>query len=145
MTVGTMSMTRDRGLVLTLAEGLVMTPPPAKRPRMINVKTATGMEYFILERTTPPISAPWEPAEAMVVSEMGARLSPKAAPETNAPTINPGETPAITPTGKRIGMTIILVPTEVPVERDSIQAIRKEIAANRPPVILALITKEARV
>ena len=63
------------------------------------------MEYLIRVRTTLPSSAPWVAEEAMVVSEMGARLSPKAAPETMAPSMYTGVTPVMTPTGKRMGMT----------------------------------------
>ena len=62
-------------------------------------------EYFKRLFTQPPTSAGWPSrycwveAEAMVVSEMGARLSPNTAPETMAPARNMGLPPSTRPAG----------------------------------------------
>ena len=85
------------------------------------------------------MSACCVPAVARVVSEIGARLSPNAAPETIAPTMNSGAAPTMIPTGNRIGITMMLVPTEVPVDIEITHAIRNEAAANAPPVRPALV------
>ncbi|MPN43134.1 hypothetical protein SDC9_190693 [bioreactor metagenome] len=65
----------------------------------IIVSIPAAIEYFKRERTTPGTSTPWEVAEQMVVSETGARLSPKAAPEIIAPAIKPGFAPKAIPAG----------------------------------------------
>ena len=67
--------------------------------------TAAGTEYRVRLFTTIPKSACWVVEDAMVVSEIGPKLSPNAAPETIAPIIYSGATPAITPTGNKIGIT----------------------------------------
>ena len=66
---------------------------------------AAGTEYRVRVFTTIPNWACWVVEEAMVVSEIGPKLSPNAAPETIAPIIYSGATPAITPTGNKIGIT----------------------------------------
>ena len=78
---------------------LVNAKNKTKAPR------AAGTEYLVRLFTTIPRSACWVAEDAMVVSEIGPRLSPNAAPETIAPIIYSGATPAITPTGNRIGIT----------------------------------------
>ena len=50
-------------------------------------------------RTTPPMSAPWVVAEAMVVSETGDTLSPKVAPPRMAPMSMAGSAPIPGPPG----------------------------------------------
>ena len=89
MTTGTTSMIRESGLGSTWAASrtIELVSVLVKIRKHTSAMRAAGMEYFIRERTTLPNSAFWVVAEAMVVSEMGARLSPNAAPETMAPII----------------------------------------------------------
>lgn len=70
--------------------------------------------YFSLERTTPGTSTPWEVAEHIVVSEIGARLSPNAPPETIAPANNAGCAPKATPAGYKTPIPAAIVPNPVP-------------------------------
>lgn len=107
--------------------------------------TAAGIEYQTLVRTTPPISASCVLAEAMVVSEIGARLSPNRAPETRAPAMIAGLAPTSTPTGKSTGKETTLVPTEVPVDMDSTQQITKLMAAKVLPLMPERIIRWASV
>ena len=92
---------RDTGLV-SPAEIIVLSitwpPDPRIKYKIIEI-SAAGMEYFSRLRTTPPRSASCVDAEAMVVSETGERLSPKAPPEIIAPISNPGVAPTKYPTG----------------------------------------------
>ena len=53
-------------------------------------------------------------ADAIVVSEIGARLSPKILPLIIAPTIIPGLHPMLTANGTMIGVTAAHVPPVVP-------------------------------
>jgi len=52
----------------------------------------------------------------IVVSEIGARLSPRMAPEMIAPASAAGEPPKATPAGKKIGNAVNMVPIEDPVD-----------------------------
>ena len=83
--------------------------------------------------------------DAIVVSEIGPRLSPNAAPDTIAPIIYSGLTPAITPTGKSIGITTKYVPTDVPVAKARRHVIKNDAAAKSLPVKPKLTTYEAIV
>ena len=72
---------------------MAMPPEPSTRERitaMTMVAPADTAAYFSRERTTPGTSTPWEVAEQMVVSDTGARLSPKIAPEMMMPASRPG-------------------------------------------------------
>ena len=79
-----------------------MPPKMAKITMVIRPATA---EYLIRLETTPPMSAGlpflncWVEAEAMVVSEIGAKLSPKMAPDTMEPAIIISLAPNIIPAG----------------------------------------------
>ena len=55
--------------------------------------------YFRRERTTSPMAALLILADVMVVSEIGARLSPKQPPDTMAPASTAGLAPIMTPAG----------------------------------------------
>ena len=101
-----MSITR-----LTGFESASIAPPsyvPPMPPRMAKSTSAmlpATMEYLKRVFTQPPTSA-GRPSRnccvealAMVVSEMGARLSPKMAPETMAPARNMGLPPRMMPAG----------------------------------------------
>ena len=83
-------------------------------------------------------------AEAMVVSETGARLSPKRPPETTAPMRNRGSAPTRMPSGKRRGIETTYVPTEVPVDMDSRQHKRKLTAQKAAPDTRAFTRRKAR-
>src|SRR6056297_159100 len=94
---------------------------------------AVGIEYLSLLFTTPPISMPWVVAEAIVVSETGDRLSPKAPPETIAPIKRAGLLPTKYPTGYNIGLTTKIVPTDVPVDNATIPVSIKVATTNLLP------------
>ena len=64
-----------------------------------SVSAPATSAYLSRERTTPGTSTPCEVAEQMVVSDIGARLSPKAAPEMMAPARMPGCAPNASPAG----------------------------------------------
>ena len=76
-------------------------------------------------RTVPAISASWLRAPAMVVSEIGAILSPKVAPPMIAPAKVGRWAPSNAPAGYRMGEHIKIVPKLEPVEVETIQQIRK--------------------
>ena len=82
------------------------TPPmPPKTAKITIVIRPATAEYLIRLETTPPMSAGfpflncWVDADAMVVSEIGARLSPKIAPDTIQPAIIISFAPSIMPAG----------------------------------------------
>ncbi len=60
---------------------------------------AAGSAYLIRLRTTPRMSAPCVPAEAIVVSEIGDTLSPNVAPAMIAPSRKAGLAPTAEPAG----------------------------------------------
>ena len=90
--------------ILTLSESMLF-PVLVNIRNRIKAPVAAGILYLVLLLTTPPSSAFWVPEDAMVVSEMGPRLSQKAAPDTIAPIRYSGEIPARTPTGNNMGIT----------------------------------------
>ena len=96
-------------------------------------------EYLIRRETTPPMSAGfpflncWVDADAMVVSEIGARLSPKIAPDTIHPAIIISFAPSIMPAGEKIGNAINMVPMEEPVAVETMQEAINVNATKMPP------------
>ena len=80
----------------------------------------------------------------MVVSLIGARLSPKIAPDTMAPAINMGLPPSTTPAGKKIGNAVNMVPIELPVAVDTTQVAKKVNATNRPPFIPMVLASHTK-
>ena len=72
---------------------------------------------------------------AMVTSEMGARLSPKIAPERIAPARIAGWLPSRIPAGYRMGNTVVRVPMEEPVAVVIRQAARNVKAVKMLPGI----------
>ena len=93
-----------------------------------------------LEATTPPMSAlpslfvySWVAAEAMVVSDTGARLSPNIAPLNIAPERSAGLAPSKIPEGNKIGNAENMVPMDVPVAVAIMQVAIKVKAVKIPP------------
>jgi hypothetical protein len=101
--------------------------PPSHSAAASETKAA-GRAYRILLRTTPAMSAPWVPADAMVVSEMGDTLSPKVAPPRIAPRRNAGSALREGPAGYSRGMQMSSVPRLVPVAVLKTAATRKAAA-----------------
>ena len=80
----------------------------------------------------------------MVVSLIGARLSPKIAPDTMAPAIKAGLPPKITPAGKKMGNAVNMVPMELPVAVATIQVAKNVNATNKPPFIPMLLASHTK-
>ena len=62
------------------------------------------------------IGHPWVLVEAMVVSEMNERLSPKNAPPVTIAAMNPGEAPVSAASPAVMGTRATMVPTLVPID-----------------------------
>ena len=91
---------------------------------------AAGREYFRRLRTHFGTSTFMAVAEAMVESDTGARLSPKAAPPRIAPAKNAGSTPNSTPVGYKTPIQAAIVPNLVPVAEENRVAARNEMTVN---------------
>lgn len=91
--------------------------------------------YFNLDLTTPGMSTPWEVAETIVVSEIGARLSPKAAPEMITPASNAGLAPRAIPAGYRTAIPAAIVPKPVPEAVAKTAEAMKDITTKKVPLI----------
>ena len=71
----------------------------------------------------------------MVVSEIGARLSPNMAPPMMAPSITAGLQPICTASGNMIGVTVLIVPPWVPQAVEMTTEIKKVAAGRRPALM----------
>ena len=137
------SMIRPFGSLYWLSSSAacsLVLPLPPKSAKQTTANAPATSAYFIREATTPPISAqPFfrvyacEEAEAIVVSEIGATLSPKIAPLKIAPASITGLAPSRIPEGYKIGNPVNNVPMDVPVEVESRQVAMKENATKAPP------------
>ena len=74
-------------------------PPPPMIMKITSAGTAAIMAYWKRLRTTPGISVSCVVADTTVVSETGARLSPKAAPDRIAAKSHTGSAPITSPAG----------------------------------------------
>ena len=72
---------------------------PAEQPEDHGGEQARRQDVFKRLRTVPPMSAPCEPDDAIVVSEMGEIESPKVAPARMAPASIAGLAPTAPPAG----------------------------------------------
>ena len=106
---------------------------------------AATKAYFSLLFTTVLISAPCVKAEAIVVSEIGAMLSPKKAPLTRAPIITRGSAPSPTPTGSISGPMAAILPPDVPVAVEKSAATIKVISGRKAPDTPALTPSHTRL
>ena len=91
------------------------------------VITAAGSTMRKFMRNLSFISHPWVRTAAMVVSEIMERLSPNMAPQATAAMHSTSSKPVALLMETAKGARAEMVPTEVPMETDTKQAIR-----NRP-------------
>lgn len=80
----------------------------------------------------------------MVVSEMGARLSPNTAPLTIAPAMSAGDAPTAVEAGSRTGITAIMAPLDVPVETEIRQLARNPISGRKAALSPRLVIAQIR-
>ena len=71
---------------------------------------------------------PWPLQAAMVVSEIKERLSPNIPPPSTAATHMAGEKPEAPATERAMGVMRVMVPTEVPMARETKQLTTKRTA-----------------
>jgi len=116
-------------------------------PTMMNSTaemTPAISEYGRRVRTTSRTSASCVSAEAMVVSEMGARLSPKIAPLTMAPTTTEGFAPTVAATGSSTGSTATMAPLDVPQAVEISRQTRNATSGRKPALRPSFITSQVR-
>ena len=80
----------------------------------------------------------------MVVSEMGARLSPKMAPLTIAPTTTAGLAPTVVATGSSTGRTATMAPLEVPQAVEISAQMMKPTSGRKPALRPSSVTSQVR-
>ena len=97
---------------------------PTKR-KITKVIIAAGRAILIFARNLSFISTFCVLVAAMVVSEMTERLSPNMAPPTKAPITRARDRFPFWATPTAMGPTAEMVPTDVPVEREMKQLMRK--------------------
>ena len=80
----------------------------------------------------------------MVVSEMGARLSPKIAPLTMAPTTTEEFAPTVAATGSSTGSTATMAPLDVPQAVEISRQTRNATSGRKPALRPSFITSQVR-
>ena|SRR5699024_9860518 len=81
--------------------------------------SAAGRAILKLARNLSRIAQPCPLQAAIVVSEIKDRLSPNMAPPTTAPTQEAAPNPDASDTATAIGVSNVIVPTDVPMARDT--------------------------
>ena len=99
-----------------------LSAPPEVRIKIIaRVTRAAGSAILKLARNLSFIAHPCPLQAAMVVSEIKERLSPNIAPPITAPTHSGAAKPEAVDTARAIGVISVMVPTEVPMARETKQ------------------------
>ena len=104
-------------------------PIPLLRDRTrisTRVRRAAGSAIQKFSRNLSFIAQPCPLQAAMVVSEMKERLSPNIAPPITDPTQSAAGKPDALATSAAMGVMRVMVPTEVPIARDT-----KQLTTNR--------------
>ena len=123
------------------------TPASLTRPNTANRTAATAPEmaaYGKRVRTTWETSASCVSEEEIVVSEMGARLSPKIAPEMIAPHMSPMSMFRLKASGRRTGATAATEPVDVPQEVEISRQAIKPISGIQPAFMPSLEMPQIR-
>ena len=144
MRTGRTSSTRDFAVE---PSSTISLAPPALilRPKMMNSTAeiaADSAAYGKRVRTTSESSASCVSAEEIVVSEIGARLSPKIAPLMMAPHMRPTFISSAYAIGTSTGATAATEPVEVPQEVEMSMQTTKPISGRKPVFRPALETAQ---